>query len=168
MKLPQSFPSKFRQTRFTSKTEQGCMATDVYDDVFVCLKSLLQRLHRDLKSEMFEQPIVMTTELTREVTDIISMQEQVIEQGHIFVGLSKFKDFLKAARRITSTLDAVPDKQLETAFKRFLKKLEENYFKDNKDNKEMIKYFLDKENGLYDDIEVINACYLHCCHQGIC
>ena len=95
MKLPQSFPSKFRQTRFTSKTEQGCMATDVYDDVSVCLKSLSQRLHRDLKSEMFDQPTVMIIELTREVTDIISMQEQDKENDTSLSDSANPKIFLK-------------------------------------------------------------------------
>ena len=43
-RLPKAFPGKLRQTRLTSKEGTTCMATNVYDDVAVRLKTLSEKL----------------------------------------------------------------------------------------------------------------------------
>ena len=55
---------------------------------------------------------------------------------------------------MTSTLDDIPDEQIDIAFKQFSRKLEQ-YELNTKDSKEIIKDFLDKEKGLYNGVEVV-------------
>ena len=156
--LEKPYPTKQRQTRLTTQTAETRIARDVFDDVSVRLKTLVQRLLKELKCKVFDEKTIQMIELTRKVTDIASLAIDVNKYGHVSVGLQKSQDFIKAVRKITSTLNNIDDDQLDRAFSRFLKKLEETTSKETQcDSKKLIKRFL-SESALYTDIEVI----LHC------
>ena len=147
-RLLKAFSGKLRQTRLTSKEGTTCMATNVYDDVAVRLKRLSEKLYKELKAGVFDEKTVAMLDLTRKIADVASMTDQIKEHGHISFGVRKSKEFLNAVRGVTSKLDDIPDEQIDIAFKQFFRKLEQ-YELNTKDSKEIIKDFLDKENGYY-------------------
>ena len=158
VKLVKQYPTKRRQTRLTQQNNETLIALDVFDDVSIHLKTLSDKLFSDLKKQIFDEHITRIIELTRVVTDVASLSNDVKEYGHVTVGLQRSKDFIKAARKLTSTLNDIQDEQLECAFNRFLKRLQEAQAeKSDASSKEIIKMFL-AESKLYTDVEVIMQC----------
>ena len=76
---------------------------NLLDDVSIHLKTLSDKLFSDLKKQIFDEHITRIIELTRVVTDVASLSNDVKEYGHVTVGLQRSKDFIKAARKLTST-----------------------------------------------------------------
>ena len=111
--LEKPYPTKQRQTRLTTKTAETRIARDVFDDVSVRLKTLVQRLLNELKCKVFDEKTIQMIELTRKVTDIASLVIEVNKYGYVSVGLQKSQDFIRAVRQITSTLNYINDDQLD-------------------------------------------------------
>ena len=94
---------------------------NLLDDVSIHLKTLSDKLFSDLKKQIFDEHITRIIELTRVVMDVASLSNYVKKYGHVSVGLQRSKDFIKAARTLTSTLNHIQDEQRECTFNRFLK-----------------------------------------------
>ena len=67
----------------TTQTTETPIARDILDDVPVCLKTLIQRLLKELKCKVFDEKTIQMIELTRKVTDIASLEIDVNKYGNI-------------------------------------------------------------------------------------
>ena len=130
--------------------EQGKNA--VFEDVTEKLKKLTSRLKADLRREMFTKEVSDTIELTRDVSDMTSLAEQVKEHGNVVVGLLKAGSFAEKIYKLTNTVDQIPKETLKESFKCFLRSFELYVGdKDPKsiDSKTVIQDFLKEESALY-------------------
>ena len=124
------------------------------DSCSIPIKTLSDKLFSDLKKQIFDEHITRIIEPTRVVMDVASLSNDVKEYGHVTVGLQRSKDFIKAARKLTSTLNNIKDEQLECTFNRFLKRLQEAQA-EKKRCKQQGNHQDDFRSKLYTDVEVI-------------
>ena len=96
-------------------------------------------------------------EIIRNVSDVKSFAIQVRKHGAVQTSHRIGEKFMEYARKITGTLDDIPDVEIKENFAKFLKFLEANtkHIDDENqlDNKSLIKLMMDDEN-LYSGIEL--------------
>ena len=113
-----------------------------------------------MRNEAFEQPTVDTINMVRNVSDVKLFALEVKKHGAVQIGHKLGNRFLSSVRKITGSVDEIPDDEIKENFVKFLKVLE-NYTKhiDEKklDSKSLIKDFLD-DDKLFTGVELT----LHC------
>ena len=143
---------------------QGDEAEEVIQKVTQKMKDLVIRLKQDLRQEMFTKEISDVMELTRDVSDLSSLAQQVKEHGHVTVGLLKAGPFADTMYKLTNSIDHIPKEILMEAFKSFLQSFEVYIgSKEAKDidSKKTIQDFLKEDRQLYKGNEIILHCF--CC-----
>ena len=157
VEIKNSFEKKSFETRLAKKAGELELTKDVDKIVKTELQSLVNRLHDDLSSDIFDEKTEETIELTRNVCDLKSMAENIDEKGAIIFGTISADLFVDSAKKITNTISDIPDNILKQNYRDFLLVLEK-HIKDNKtksyDSKELIKQFLDSGLKLYKGIEI--------------
>ena len=150
------YESKAYNTKLTKKKNNLELATKVEDVTRSNLSVLVKRLGSDLKNDTFEKDAVEAIELSRNVCDLRKFAVEVRKKGsvqtsHILGGV--FKD---SAKKLTTTLDEIPDAEMKENFAKFLNALE-SYTKNvevkDLDSKTIIKDFL-KKPELYRGVEL--------------
>ena len=103
-------------------------------------------------------------ELTRDVSDLSSLAQQVKEHGHVTVGLLKAGTFADTMYKLTNSIDQIPKEILMEAYKSFLQSFElyigSREAKDI-DSKKTIQDFLNEDRQLYKGNKIILHCL--CC-----
>ena len=160
VKIDNIHMSTCRQTRLRSSSDQLQIA-DGTSLIKERLKTLVWRLHHDLRNEVFEKDTVTMIENIRTICDLKTMLVNIQKKGVVFYGLENSKLFVTAVRSVTETIDHIDDEELMKSYRIFVKKLDNHFSKTpikNIDSKDMIKAFLKKELKLYEDVAVIVNC----------
>ena len=105
----QNFEKKSIETRLAKKAGQIELTKDVDKIVKTELQSLVNRLHDDLSSDIFDEKTEETIELTRNVCDLKSLSQKLKAQESVLVGTLTADSFLESSRKITHTIHVVPD-----------------------------------------------------------
>ena len=161
--IKKSFNEKSILTKLSKSENTVNLEKDATKIAKAEIATLAKRLYDDLSNELFDEEVVKVIELTRNVSDLKSMAEQVEVKGSVLVGTLTADIFVKSSKQLTGTLEEVPDELLETNYRKFLGILENHIrLKTNKnhDSKELIKDFLNSDLKLFKGVEI--------CLQSIC
>ena len=96
-------------------------------------------------------------ERVRFLTDLRSLSREVMDKGHVYVGATRAEMFLKYTRKITATLDEIPDNEIKENYKAFLFKLD-RYLEGKSIRKitsiSILKDFIPSKLRLFEGIEL--------------
>jgi hypothetical protein len=164
-KVEMDFPGNVRKTRELFRVEQR-QQEGVVERVTEKLQYLASKLFRDLKGlgdgdGMFTEEVAHTIEDIRQISDLNALAARVKQHGAVTVGLQESEAFLEKMLLLTNTLDAIPEAEIKSSFKNFVRCFEE-YIKEKDvkdiDNKEVYKDFLSSTMKLYKGNEVMMHC----------
>jgi hypothetical protein len=154
------YESKAYNTKLARRNEQLVLATKVEDVTKTNLVALSRRIGSDLKKDTFDEESIKVIEIIRKVCDVKSFALAVKKNGSIQTAHQIGIEFQESSKKLTSTLDEIPDVEIKENFAKFLKVVEK-YIKGREveklDSKEIIKDFL-REPELYSGVELT----LHC------
>ena len=134
-------------------------------------------LYSGLKDDVFDAESVTTIGHTRTVLDLpdIACKLKGPDGGHIKVAVTQGPFFVQAVCGVpVRSLNNVSDDELKTQYRKFLKRLEESTMQYSlkqlraTDPKDIVKLFLDPENGLFNEIEMIMQAISVCCVKVSC
>ena len=120
------------------------------------MESFVKRLSNDLKKDTFDERTVDTMELTRNVCDIKSFAIEIRKCGAVQAGHKLVTKFLNSTRKLTSSLEDIPDHEVKENFFKFIKVLEihtKHFNEKELDSKNIIKDLL-CESKLFTGIEL--------------
>ena len=144
-------------TKLARKESDLALSTKAVDITRTKLESLVKRLSTDLKEDTFEKATVECIEIIRNVSDVKSFAIQVRKHGAVQTSHRIGEQFMESSRKISGTLDDIPDIEIKENFAKFLKVLEANtkHIDDENqlDSKSLIKLMMDDEK-LYSGIEL--------------
>ena len=157
------FPRMFRPfaTRLSKREGALNITKDATKIAETEVMSLVSKLYTDLSKEIFEEETVQKIEVIRNICDIKSLSEMVLERGSALVGLLSADTFVKSAKEITQTVQQIPDDILKANYLDFLKVLEDHIKSKSKktlDSKDIIRDFLDIDKKLYKGVEITVHC----------
>ena len=109
VKIIKSFEEKEIATRLSKREGALNITKDATKIAETEVMSLVSKLYTDLSKEIFEEETVQKIEVIRNICDIESLSEKVLERGSALVGLLSADTFVKSAKEITQT-----DQQLTT------------------------------------------------------
>ena len=141
------------------------------------LSMLISTLYSGLKDDVFDAEAVTTIGHTRTVLDLpdIASKLKGPDSGHIKVAVTQGPLFVQAVRGVpVRSLNNVSDDELKRQYREFLKRLEESTMQYSieqlraTDPKDIVKLFLDPENGLFNEIEMIMQAISVCCVKVSC
>ena len=110
----------------------------------------------DLKKDTFDEQTVAAMELTRNVCDIKSFAIEIRKCGAVQAVHKLVTKFLNSTRKLTSSLEDIPDHEVKENFFKFIKVLEihtKHFNEKELDSKNIIKDFL-YESKLFTGIEL--------------
>ena len=81
-------------------------------------------MSNDLKKDTFDEQTVDTIELVRNVCDVKSFALEVRKCGAVQAGHKLVTKFLSSTRKLTSSLEDIPDHEVKENFFNFLNVLE--------------------------------------------
>ena len=143
-------------TKLARKESDLTLSTKAADITRTKLESLVKRLSTDLKKDTFEKATVECIEIIRNVSDVRSFAIEVRKHGAVQTSHRIGQQFLESSRKISGTLDDIPDIEIKENFAKFLKVLEANtkHMEEKQlDSKSLIKLMMDDEN-IYTGIEL--------------
>ena len=121
------------------------LATRVEDVTKTNLVALSRRIGSDLKKDTFDEESIKVIEIIRKVCDVKSFALAVKKNGCIQTAHKIGIQFKESSKKLTSTLDEIPDVEIKENFAKFFKVVEK-YIKDREveklDSKAIIKDFL--------------------------
>ena len=117
--------SRVYQTRLALSAEAVEIEKNLFNQVEDNLKILLIRMEKDLRQNVFPDDAVQLIEKIRFLTDLKTIANELASKGSVVVAATRGIDFLNNVRSITSSLDEIPDEEIKSNYKLFLKKLEQ-------------------------------------------
>ena len=120
------------------------------------METFVKRLSNDLKKDTFDERTIDTMELTRKICDIRSFAIEVRKCGAVQAGHKLVTKFLSSTRKLTSSMDDIPDHEVKENFFKFLKVLEihtKHFNEKELESKSIIKDLL-CESKLFTGIEL--------------
>ena len=148
--------SKAYFTKLTKNKQDIALSTSAVDITKTKMKTFVKRLSNDLKKDTFDEQTVDTIELVRNVCDVKSLALEVRKCGAVQAGHKLVTKFLSSTRKLTNSLEAIPDNEVKENFLKFLKALEnhtKHFNEKDLDSKSIIKDFL-YESKLFTGIEL--------------
>ena len=73
------------------------------------MQSLIKRMKRDIRVEVFDENTIEIIEDTRVITDLKTLSTEVMKQGPVLLVIKKAQSFLEVVRRLTSIDDIFDD-----------------------------------------------------------
>ena len=162
-KLEWDYPDRLRNSRFFVQVQERENAETVSERVTEKMESLARKLKRDLHEGMFTKEVSDTIEMIREITDLKELAEKVKTHGAVSVGLMFGESFVVNMKKLTNSVDNIPNEELKECYQKFIKSFE-LYIADkevaNIDSKTVIRDFMKTDDKLYLGNEVILQCLL--------
>ena len=143
-------------TKLAKKHNDLSISTSAVDICKTKLLTLAKRLSVDLKSGVFEEPTVKTIEMIRNISDLRMFSLEVKRNGSVKTGHKLGNKFFTLVRKITASMDEIPDNEIKENFIKFLKVLEKHVKPMEEktiDSKRLIKEFLADEK-LFTGVEL--------------
>ena len=157
VKVDRDRDTKLYQTRLAVATESAELEKDPIRQAEDNVRILIARLERDLRKEVFSKETIEVIERVRFLTDLRSLSREVMDKGHVYVGATRAEMFLKHTRKITATVDEIPDNEIKENYKAFLFKLE-RYLEGKSIRKitsiSILKDFISSKLRLFEGIEL--------------
>ena len=117
----------------------------------------------DLREGLFNEEVTDGIEVIRSVVDMKGLADRVKAHGAINVGLMDGQNFAENMKKLTNSVDNIPNEKLEDAYTKFLKSFEQ-YIEgkgiDKIDSKQVLRDYLNTESQLYVGNEIIIHCLL--------
>ena len=116
------------------------------------MKQLADQMKRDLREGMFNEEVTDGIEMIRSIVDMKGLAERVKAHGAVNVGHMDGQSFAENMKKLTNSVDNIPNEKLEDAFTKFLKSFEQ-YIEgkdiDKIDSKQVLRDYLNTESKLY-------------------
>ena len=143
-------------TKLTKKNQDLALSSSAVELTRTKMETFVKRLSNDLKKDTFDERTIDTMELTRNICDIRSFAIEVRKCGAVQAGHKLVTKFLSSTRKLTSSMDDIPDHEVKENFFKFLKVLEihtKHFNEKELDSKSIIKDLL-CESKLFTGIEL--------------
>ena len=85
------------------------------------MKQLAAQMKRDLREGMFNEEVTDGIEMIRSIVDMKGLAERVKAHGAVNVGHMDGQSFAENMKKLTNSVDNIPNEKLEDAFTKFLK-----------------------------------------------
>ena len=113
-------------TKLAKRNNDLSISTSALDISKTKLLTLVKKLSVDLKKDTFEEPTVKTIEMTRNISDLRMFALEVRKDGAVKTGHKLGNKFVNSVRKITASVDEIPDDELKENFMKFRKVLEKH------------------------------------------
>ena len=87
------------------------------------MKQLAAQMKRDLREGMFNEEVTDGIEMIRSIVDMKGLAGRVKAHGAVNVGHMDGQSFAENMKKLTNSVDNIPNEKLEDAFTKFLKSL---------------------------------------------
>ena len=162
-KVERDYWDRLRSCRFFTQVQERENEETVGERVTRKMKQLAAQMKRDLREGMFNEEVTEGIEVIRSVVDMKGLADRVKAHGAINVGLMDGQNFAENMKKLTNSVDNIPNEKLEDAYTKFLKSFEQYIAGkgiDNIDSKQVLRDYLNTESQLYVGNEIIIHCLL--------
>ena len=125
-------------------------------DLEICkLQKLSETISEKLYSDVYgsdEKNMITTLKL---LCDLKGLKMKVVKKGVPLIYSMTVEKFLKSAHQVSTNLDEIPESQLMLQYRTFLKTLENVQNYENMESIDYLKLFINTENQLFKECEVI-------------
>ena len=162
-KVERDYGDRLRSSRFFTQVRERENEETVGERVTRKMKQLAAQMKRDLREGMFNEEVTDGIEMIRSIVDMKGLAERVKAHGAVNVGHMDGQSFAENMKKLTNSVDNIPNEKLEDAFTKFLKSFEQ-YIEgkgiDKIDSKQVLRDYLNTESKLYVGNEIIIHCLL--------